>query len=112
MNGKILHSITAGLCLFALTGRANSIRELGTVTPGAPNDPGAQGTFLTSLITAYNAGTRGSWTVPGAPGGGNYTYNVNPGSALTLPTIPTFNGNFLAGNMTGVSGSSSVTISL
>jgi hypothetical protein len=113
MNGKILHSIAVGLCLFALAGRANSVRELGTVTPGAPNDPTSQQGFLTGLINGYNAGTRGSWTVAGAPGGGNYTYNVHPGSSLTLvPRIPTFNGNFLTGNMAGVSGSTSVTISL
>lgn len=91
---------------------ANSITELGTVVPGTPASPGSDQGFLSGLLTAYNAGTRGSWTVPGAPGGGNYTFNVNPGSSVTAATIPILNGLYQLGNMSGISGSTSVTISL
>lgn len=96
-----------------MTGMANSITELGTVVPGTPADPSSDQTFLSGLISAYNVGTRGSWTVPGAPGGGSWTYTVNPGSSLTGVTLlPTLNGLFQLGNMSGISGSSSVTLSL
>ena len=106
-------ALTAGLCLFAFAGMANSINELGTVVPGTPASPGSDLGFLKGLITAYNAGTRGSWTVPGAPGGGNYTYNINPGSYLTgVTALPTLNGTYTLGNMSGLSGSSSVIINL
>ena len=92
---------------------ANSITELGTVVPGTPASPGSEQRFLSGLIAAYNAGTRGSWAVPGAPGGGSYTYTLNPGSVLTgVMPLPTLNGSYLLGNMSGMSASTSVTISL
>ena len=105
-------AVTAAVCLFGLSTLANSITELGTVVPGTPASPGSDQVFLSGLLTAYNAGTRGSWTVPGAPGGKDYTYNINPGSSVTLATLPTLNGLYQLGNMNGISGATSVTISL
>lgn len=105
-------ALTVAVCLCGFATMANSITELGTVIPGTPASPDSDQTFLSGLLTAYNGGTRGSWTVPGAPGGGSYTYTVNPGSAVTLATLPTLNGLYQLGNMSGISGSTSVTISL
>jgi hypothetical protein len=107
-------ALTAAVCLFGFATMANSITELGTVVPGTPASPGSDQGFLNNLLTAYNSGTRGTWWVPGAPGGGNYTYNINPGSALptTLNSLPTLNGLYQLGNMNGITGSRSVTISL
>lgn len=104
-------ALTAAVCLFGFASMANSITELGTVVPGTPASPGSDQGFLSGLLTAYNSGTRGSWTVPGAPGGGDYTFNINPGTSLP-GTLPTLNGLYQLGNMSGLSGSTSVIISL
>ena len=109
-----LKAITAGICLFAVSSMANSVTELGTVVPGTPADPNSDYTFLAGLVTHYNGvGHTGSWTVPGAPGNGNWTFNLNPGTSLTgVTTLPNLNGLYQLGNMSGIGGSTSVTISL
>jgi hypothetical protein len=104
-----LKTVVAGICLFAVSSMANSINELGTVVPGTPASTKSDQTFLTGLITAYNAGGSGSWQVPGAPGGGSWNYTLNPGSALAgVMPLPTLNGSYVLGDMGGVSASTSV----
>lgn len=105
-------ALTAAVCLFGFATMANSVTELGTVVPGTPASPDSDVGFLNGLLTAYNAHITGSWTVPGAPGGGNYTYTLNPGSYVPAPNLPTLNGLYQLGNMSGISGSTSVSINL
>lgn len=109
-----IKALTAGICLFTVASMANSMTELGTVVPGTPASANSDQTFLSGLISTYNSngGHSASWLVPGAPGGGSWTYTLNPGSSLPGPLLPTLNGSFQLGNMSGISGSTSVTLSL
>jgi hypothetical protein len=108
-----LKAVTAGICLLSVAALANSNTELGTVVPGTPSSASWDQTFLSGLISAYNVNQNPrSWQVPGLQGNpGYWTYTLNPGSSLTAG-LPTLNGSYQLGNMTGISGSSSVTLSL
>lgn len=113
MITKGIKAITAALCFSAVAAMANSITELGTVVPGTPASQNSDQTFLNGLISGYNAGNTGYWPVPGAPGGGNWTYTLSPGSSLSGVThLATLDGTYQLGNMNGIGGSTAVTLSL
>jgi hypothetical protein len=105
-----LMTVAGAICWSATVASANTITELGTVTPGTPANAGQDYTFLTGLIANYNANpianpaTR-TWNVPGAPGNGNWVYTLVPGTSIpsTLPTVAS-SSSYVAGSMVGVSG--------
>jgi len=89
-------ALAGGTCLLGTTVGANTITELGTVTPGTPASPSDETGYLTQLINMYNNGT------PASPfSSGNKTYTLNVGSAVPPPSLPApgvNNGQVVSGN--------------